>query len=77
MKLRLCGSVADEQFEGGALAGFAGLEIAGRHGELVEIGEEPERHYFFFSGGCGGCSFMSPAAVRSSSTTHGIQLIQG
>ena len=30
----------DEQFEGGALAGLAGLEIARRHGELVEVGEK-------------------------------------
>ncbi len=36
--------LADEQLEGGALAGLAGLEIARRHGELVEIGEEAERH---------------------------------
>ena len=45
MKLRLCGRRPDEQLESGALAGFAGLEIAGRHGELVEVGEEPEGHY--------------------------------
>ena len=31
---------ADGEFEDGALGGLAGLEIAGGHGELVEIGEE-------------------------------------
>ncbi len=44
---------ADEQLKGGALFGLAGLEIARRHGELIEVGEssasDRQLTYFFFS----------------------------
>ena len=34
------GEAADGEFEGGLLGGLAGLEVAGGHGELVEVGEK-------------------------------------
>jgi hypothetical protein len=46
---------------------FAGLEIAGSHGELVQIGVKAEAHYFFFVSGC--ASRTSPTACRKSFTT--------
>ena len=39
MKLRCGGQTADGVLENGFLRDLAGLEVAGGHGELVEVGE--------------------------------------
>jgi hypothetical protein len=41
-EIPLPGQVTDEQLEGCNLVGFAGLHVAGRHGELVQIGKKTE-----------------------------------
>ena len=57
--------LAREQLERSAVLSLAGLEIARRHGELIEVGEQAEGHGpYFFWGCCGGCSFTSPMDVR-------------
>ena len=60
--------LAREEFEGGAVAGFAGGEVAGGHGEFVEVGlqREARGHHFLLSGFCSACCCTFWTAWRSS-----------
>ena len=65
-EIAIIGQAPDRKFKGGAVVRFPGFEIAGSHGELVEIRDQAEAHYFFFSG---WASRTSPTAWRNSLTT--------
>src|SRR6185295_12825904 len=79
-KIAIPGQAPHEQLEGRAVTGLAGLEVARRHGELIEIGVESSAklgnvtlrygHYFFFPSfvAGGGASLTSNAASRSAVT---------
>ncbi len=60
--IAIAGEPAKEQLKSGDLVRLAGLEVTGRHGELVEVGEKAS-HYFL----AGGAGFTSEAACKSSS----------
>ena len=77
MKLRLCGSAADEQLESAALAELAGLEVARRHGELVEVGQEAEWPAISsFAVGLGRFFHVRRDASRRSFTAFAVELVQ-
>ena len=71
-KIAVAGEAPDGEFERSGVTLFAGGEVARRHGEFVEIGEEAVQDYFFsgvLAAGLGVWKGLIPAIVCCRSST--------
>jgi hypothetical protein len=49
-EIAIARQVAKEELEGSDFGSFTGLEVTGRHGELIEVGEESGHGRWLFKG---------------------------